>query len=99
MEYIKRKRKERLFKQWVDQAELPPEEIPPEVLGEHPGREDEFAGGDVSREGLPHYAAMTDIDRGLVRLPIRYVLIGLSLIALLLVIVSVLVTVLIMQPG
>ena len=97
MEYLKRKRKERLFKQWVKQAELPPEEVPPEVLGGHHAKETESA-GDGLGEGLPEYAAMADIDRGIVRLPLRYVLIGLSVIALLLVILAVLITVLIMQP-
>ena len=94
MEYIKKKRKERLFKQWVAQAELPPEEVPPEFVGGHPAPEgeDDNAGG-----GLPEYSAMADIDRGMVRLPMRYVLIGLAVIAVLLIVLSVLITVLIMR--
>lgn len=96
MEYLKRKRKERLFKQWVSQAELPPEEVPPELLGGHPAKETASA-GDSLGEGSPEYAAMADIDRGVVRLPVRYVFIGLSVIALLLVVLSVLITVLIMR--
>ena len=96
IEYLKRKRKERLFKQWVNQAELPPEEVPSELLGGHPAKEAGLA-GDGLGEGLPEYAAMADIDRGIVRLPLRYVLIGLSVVALLLVVLSVLITVLIMR--
>ncbi|MFC1871317.1 hypothetical protein ACFLYF_02820 [Chloroflexota bacterium] len=96
MEYLKRKRKERLFKQWVSQAELPPEEVPPELLGVHPAR-DTGAVGDSPGEGLHESGAMMDIDRGIVRLPLRYVLIGLSVIAVLLVVLSVLITVLAMR--
>ena len=93
MEYIKRKRKERLFQQWVTQAELPPEEVPAEFVGGHPAGDSE---GNNPGGGLPEYTAMADIDRGMVRLPMRYVLIGLSVIALLLIVLSVLITVLIM---
>ena len=97
MRYIQRKRKERLVDQWVKQAGLPPEEVTPELLGEQFTKETGMAGDDIPREQLPYYTAMTDIDRGMVRFPIRYVFIGLSIIALMLVTVSVLITILIMR--
>ena len=97
MKYIQRKRKERLVDQWVKQAGLPPEEVTPELLGEQSTEETGLAGDDIPREQLPHYTAMTDIDRGMVRLPIRYVLLGLSIIGLLLVSLSVVITILIMR--
>ena len=97
MQYIKRKRKEKLVNQWVKQAGLPPEEVTPELLGEKPTKETELASDDIPREQLPYYTAMTDIDRGMVRLPIRYVVYGLSIIVLLLVALSILITILIMQ--
>ena len=97
MKYIQRKRKERLVDQWVKQAELPPEEVTPDLLGEEPTEETGLAGDDIPREQLPYYAAMADIDRGMVRLPIRYVLIGLSIIGVLLVTLSVVITILIMR--
>ncbi len=97
MKYIQRKRKERLVNQWVEQAELPPEEVTPDLLGEQPTKETGLAGDDIPREQLPYYTATTDIDRGMVRLPIRYVLIGLSIIGVLLVTLSVVITILIMR--
>ena len=96
MKYIQRKSKERLVDQWVKQAGLPPEEVTPELLGEQSAEETKLAGDDVPREQLPYHAAMTDIDRGMVRLPIRYVLVGLSIIGGLLIALSVLTTILIM---
>ena len=81
MQYIQRKRKEKLVNQWVSQAGLPPEEVTPELLGEKPTKEAELAGDDIPSEQLPYYKAMTDIDRGMVRLPIRYVVYGLAIIA------------------
>ena len=97
MKFIQRKRKERLVDQWVRQAGLPPEEVTPELLGEQFTEETGMAGDDIPREQLPYYTAMIDIDRGMVRLPVRYVFIGLSIIALLLVTVSVLITILVMR--
>ena len=97
MKYIQRKRKEKLVNQWVKQAGLPPEEVTPELLGEKPTKETELAGDDIPREQLPYYTAMTDIDRGMVRLPIRYVVYGLAIIAVMLIALSVVVTVLIIR--
>ena len=97
MKYIQRKQKEKLASQWVKQAGLPPEEVTPELLGEQSTKEPGLAGDEVPSGQLPYYEARTDIDSGMVRLPIRFVLIGLSIIALLLVIVSVLLTILVMR--
>ncbi|MFC1894111.1 hypothetical protein ACFLYR_08915 [Chloroflexota bacterium] len=97
MKYIQRKRKEKLVNQWVSQAGLPPEEVTPELLGEKPTKEAEFAGDDITREQLSFDTAMTHIDRGMVRLPIRYVVYGLAVIAVLLIALSVIVTVLIIR--
>jgi hypothetical protein len=95
MKYLQRKRKERLYKQWVNQAGLPPGEIPPDLLDEQATGETDLATEGIPRDRLPQYQALIDIDRGMVRLPFRYVLIGLGIIALLLVILSVVITVLI----
>ena len=97
MKYLQRKRKESLFKQWVEKADLSPEEVPPDLLGEQSAEETGLAAKDISPEGVPGYPASLDVDRGIVRLPIRYVLIGLSIIAFLLVALSVVITILIMR--
>ena len=86
-----------MVSQWVKQAGLSPEEVTPELLGEKPIEETGLGGDDIPREQQPYYTAMTDIDRGIVRLPIRYVVYGLAIIALLLIALSVVVTVLIMR--
>ena len=97
LKYLQRRRKQSLFKQWVDKADLSPEEIPPELLDEQPTREIELADDDMPREQVSVHTAMIDIDRGTVRLPIRHVLITLALIAALLIALSVVITVLIMR--
>ena len=81
----------------MKQGGLPPEEITPELLGEQSTKESRLVGDDIPREQLPYYTAMTDIDRETVRLPIRYVLIGLSIIGVLLITLSVVITILIMR--
>lgn len=97
MKYLQRKRKERLYEQWVKQANLPPGEIPPEVLGESSTEESDRVANGMPRERFAQYQALVDIDHGVVRLPVRYVLIGLGIIGLLLVILSVLITVLVVS--
>ena len=97
LKYLQRKSKERLYTQWVDHDELSPEQIPPEVLGEPSAEEAELAAEDIRRVGVPGYTASIDVDRSMVRLPLRYVLIGISIIASLLVVLSVLITILIMR--
>ena len=89
MKYLQRKRKERLFKQWVTQADLPPGEIPPELLRVQSTEETDFATEGIPRDRLSQNQALIDIDRGMVRLPVRYALIGLGIIALLLVTLAV----------
>jgi hypothetical protein len=97
LKYLQRKRKERLYTQWVERSGLPPKEVPSDLLGEQPADETELASGEIPREKLPEYTALADIDSGIVRLPIRYILFGLSIIAFLLVALSVLITILIMR--
>ena len=97
LKYLQRKSKERLYRQWVEKAELAPEQIPPDVLGEQSAEEAELAAEDIRRMGEPGYTASIDVDRRMVRLPLRYVLIGLSIIASLLVVLSVVITILIMR--
>jgi hypothetical protein len=94
LERWQRKKKQRLFKQWVDKAELPPEEIPPDLLNEHPETETGMGTGDMPSGGGNIY---TTLDSGTVRLPFRYVIIGLSIIAFLLILSTVLLTILIMR--
>ena len=97
IERWKRRKKQRLFEQWVEKAELPAAEIPADLLNEHPETGAGIAADDVSREETHGYMTPVEMDRGMVRLPFRYVIIGLSIIAFLLILSAVLLTVLIMR--
>ena len=96
--YLQRKRKERLFGQWVERGELPPEEVPLDVLEEQPIEEADLAGDEIQQQKILDYSALNDLDRGIIRLPIRYVLILVSTIVVLLVALSVVSTILIIRP-
>ena len=80
------KSKQKLYRQWVERAGLPPEESM---------QEPDSAAEDTAIEEVPKYTAPIEIDKGMVRLPIRYLLLLLSIIVLLLVALSVVVTILI----
>ena len=95
--YLQRKRKQRLFNQWVEKGELSSEEVPADLLDEKPAGQADLAADDIAHERLTGYTTLKDIDRGMIRVPIRYVLIMLSIIASLLVVLSVLLTILIMR--
>ena len=95
--YFERRRKARLHRQWVNQGGLPPEEIPPEMPNAQSAKETDLATEDITHEDVPGYTAQINIDRGMVRLPFRYVLLGLFIIALLLVTLSVVSTILSMR--
>jgi hypothetical protein len=95
MDYLQRRQKTKLFKQWVKESGLPPEEMPADMAGDQSERgteatSDESPGGLVSER-----TTRISIDRGVVRLPVRYFLLGLSVIAILLVALSVVITILI----
>ena len=95
--YLERRKKVKLYQQWVKQAGLPPEEIPPEVLLGQAAEDTDLAKGDVTQEETPDYSAPIKIDRGMVRLPFRYVLRGLLIIALLIAALTAVSTILIMR--
>ncbi len=95
--FLQTKRKERLFQQWVNQAGLPVEEVPQGLLDEQSNGED-LHRDDGARENVTGHTTSISIDRGTVRLPFRYLLVGVSIILLSLVALSVVCTILIMRP-
>jgi hypothetical protein len=97
IERWQRRKKQKLFQQWVEKAELPQGEIPPELLNEHSETEAGVGAGDMPNEDARIYTTSVELDRGMVRLPFRYVIIGLSIIAFLLILSAVLVTILIIH--
>ena len=88
-DYLKNRRQSKLYKQWVQQSLLPAEEIPPE-LGNNQGR---------TSSQSPNMEAM-DVDtpyspkRGMISLPIKFLVIMVLVIAALLVALSVVATLL-----
>ncbi len=83
---------------------MPSEDIPPDLLKSEKGKlhgqsveETDLSSEDVPWAEVPKTTRLQDVDSGLVQLPIRYILLGGSIIALLLIILSVVLTVLIMR--
>jgi hypothetical protein len=95
--FLERRKKVKLFQQWVDRAGLPPEEIPPEVLSEQVIKETNLAIDNVTHKPVTNCAAPIDIDGRMVILPFRYVLIGLTITALLLISLAIVSTILVMS--
>ncbi len=88
-DYLNKRRHSKLYKQWVQQSLLPAEEIPPE-LGNNQGR---------TSSQSPDMEAM-DVDtpysprRGMISLPIKFLVTMVLVIAALLVALSVVTTLL-----
>ena len=94
--YLQKREKERLFKQWVDRSGLPAEEIPLAIESE-PSLEESVSRNDAGLEKESEYTTFIGLERGIIRLPLRYVLIGLSVIGILLIALSVVSTMLIVH--
>ena len=90
-DFMRKKRDTKLYQQWVTRDGLPPDEVPqePQSIGStdmEDMTEDDFYGA-FRRQSL---------DPKSITLPIRYVLMGLGILAILLVVVAVLATVIAM---
>ncbi len=91
--FFKKKQSGKLYNQWVKMDGLPPEEVP----------QDEEPARDRSEPGLyaddDYYGSTSRVNPNtrFVTLPIRYLLLGAGIIALLLILTAILSTVLIMQ--
>lgn len=101
--YLQRRKRTKLYRQWVTQNNLSPEDVPDELLtrkkvgSDQPSDEEsDFLFEEISRQKIPGITRQQDFSDGLF-IPTRYVLLTGSTILLLLVIISVLSTVLIMQ--
>jgi hypothetical protein len=97
--YLQRRRKARLYKQWMEKEGLSAEDVPQDVVVSKKGERyrqpvDEVGSypEDYSWEEGPR-----SMDSGLIRIPVRYIWLVLSLIMLLLVILSIVSTILIMR--
>lgn len=102
--FWQRRRRTKLYKQWVEKDGLSLEDVPQGL--QRPGKEGQYGQPadesvsffeGVDGERVPGTARPPDVGRGLILLPVRYVLLGGGLMVLLLVILSVVLTVFIMR--
>ncbi len=96
LDYIPTKRKARLFQQWVDNAKLPEEEVPPDLRKEQPQEED-LTVCTTGQERAYNSTTPISVELGMVSLPLKYVLLGISIITLQLVFLSIISTILVMN--
>jgi hypothetical protein len=92
----KRKNKERLFKQWVDHGDLSPEQAQLDLLADELGEKNQLADDEAQHRKMRDYPTLLERD-GTINLPVRYVVILLSIIGVLVIALSVVLTVLIMR--
>jgi hypothetical protein len=90
----KRKSKERLLKQWVEHGDLSPEQAQLDLLADELGEKNQLADGEIQRQKMRDYSTLLERD-GTMNLPVRYVVLLLSIIAVLVIALSVVLTVLI----
>ena len=90
----KRKSKERLLKQWVEHGDLSPEQAQLDLLAEEQVEKSQLADDETQGRKMRGYSTLLEKD-GTINLPVRYVVILLSIIAVLVIALSVVLTVLI----
>ena len=90
--YFQRKSKEKLYKQWVNEGDLPFEELPADLVKEPKMEEVDLPEG-VSRIESRGETKGIHIGKGMIRLPIRYMVILLIITVSLLVAFSVILTI------
>ena len=92
----KRKNKERLFKQWVEHGDLSPEQAQADLLADGLAGKNELANDEIQPPKVRDYFTPWEGD-GTITLPVRYVVILLSIIVVLVIALSVVSTILIMR--
>jgi hypothetical protein len=88
--YLEKRKKSKLFKQWVQKSRLPAEEIPPELRDTQVGTPGESLNNE-DNETADIYSS----KRGMINIPIKYLLLMVLIIAILLIALSVVTTLLI----
>ena len=94
--YLQIKSKERLLKQWAEHGDLSSEQAQLNSLGEERSGEEDLDDDEIQRPKIRDYPALSERDR-VVSIPVRYVVILLSIIMVLAIALSVVVTVLVMR--
>ena len=97
LDYIPTRKKARLIQQWVEKSGLPEEEVTPGLRKRQPLQED-LSYHSVEQESIYKPTVPISVKHGIVSLPLKYILLGISLFTLQLVLLSILSTIIIMQP-
>jgi len=92
----KGKEKERLLKQWVEHGDLSPEQAQIDLLADELGEKNQLAENEAKHRKIRDYSTLSERD-GTITLPIRYVVILLSIIGVLVIALSIVLTALIMR--
>jgi hypothetical protein len=87
--------KTKLYKQWSKKAELSLAGIPSVLPDRRPKRATALTSDDTPIEDIPRQMRSGAVNKGVIHLPIRYIVFMLTIIAALLVTLSVLVTIMI----
>jgi len=96
--FLDKRKNAKLYRQWVEKEGLPSEEIPAELQANREGLDEaSLPFEDVSEDALYRGKIQRVTDKGLVVLPLRYILLAVGVVALLLVTVAVVITILAMQ--
>ena len=90
--FMRKRRDAKLYEQWVTRDGLPPEEVPQEPQSI---KSDSLE--DMDEDVFYGATGRYSLDPRSITLPIRYVLLGAGLIAILLVVVAILSTILVMK--
>ena len=93
----KRKNKERLFKQWVDHRDLSPEQAQADLLGDELREKNVLDDDEAQHRKMRDYPPLLERD-GTINLPVRYVVILVSIIGVLVIALSIVLTALVMRP-
>jgi len=89
--FMRKRRDTKLYQQWVTRDGLPPEEVPQEP--ESGGSDME----DMTEDDFYRAIRRENVDSKSITLPVRYILLGSGILAILLVLVAILATILAMQ--
>lgn len=88
--FLDKRRKRKLYQEWVDKSKLPGQEIPKDIQQVEPNKEEAIMENSQQRN-------IPDGDGAYLRIRLRYVVLGCLIFSLLLVVIAVLATMLFIQ--
>jgi len=96
--FLDKRKKSKLYRQWVEKEGLPPEEIPAELQPDREGLDESGLPFEDISEGALYRGKIQRVpDKGMVVLPLRYILLAAGVAAILLVTLAIISTILAMK--